>query len=278
MTAAELKRLSAAVHFMESYCQPRRGDGLWWVSTNKNTDRHTIAALQKWITRLQWSEYGLRPYNVTTFETGGGGLHAHTVFIGNADLAERLRASKRFGEIIRVDPVTDLQGLARKYLVKERTPQAGYGRSHMLGGRLEGSHKLPGGGDRVRFSRDLERDAIEAGYVQDWQRTNARRSTHRKTYRPRQLKRRAPQPAGQLPLFERLKPVSRLRDFGGGFVPPAVALEIEFYRRRRLGLTQQELASQVGCSQGQLANALRGHDPISRAVVNRLRKILLRAG
>jgi hypothetical protein len=31
----------------------------------------------------------------------------------------------------------------------------------------------------------------------------------------------------------------------------------------------------VGRSQGQLANALRGHDPIKASVVNRLRDILL---
>jgi len=68
---------------------------------------------------------------------------------------------------------SDNNGLARKYLAKERTPQAGYRRAHTLGGRIVGSHRLPGGGDRVRLSRELERDAIEAGYVQPWQHTNA---------------------------------------------------------------------------------------------------------
>lgn len=38
-------------------------------------------------------------------------------------------------------------------------------------------------------------------------------------------------------------------------------LEIEFRRRQR-SLSQRELASLVGRSQGQLANAIRGHDPI----------------
>jgi hypothetical protein len=33
-----------------------------------------------------------------------------------------------------------------------------------------------GGRDRVHLSRKLERDAIEAGYVEAWQHTNARRS------------------------------------------------------------------------------------------------------
>lgn len=57
-------------------------------------------------------------------------------------------------------------------------------------------------------------------------------------------------------------------------MPRAVAMEIEF-RRQRLGLSQLELATCIGRSQGQLANALRGHDPISSAAVNRLREILI---
>jgi len=95
-----------------------------------------------------------------------------------------------FGELIDVRPVTNSNGLVRKYLSKERTPQAGYGREHLLGGRLRGSHRLEGGGDRVRLSRALERDAIEAGYVDAWQHSNARRSFERRAYRPR----RAPPP------------------------------------------------------------------------------------
>lgn len=278
ITEGELNRLSGAVQFMELHCRSRGANGLWWVTAARNSDRDTIADLQKRITKLQW-QYGLRPYNATTFETSGG-LHAHIVFLGNVDMAERLKGSKKFGAIINVDPVTDPQSLVRKYLAKERTPQAGYSRNHMLGGRLGGSHRLVGGGDRVRLSRELERDAIDAGYVQDWQRTYARRSTERKHYSPRpkqNLRKTAPRPAGQLPLFESLKPVSRLRDFGGGLVPPAVAREIEFHRRR-LRLSQQKLASLIGRSQGQLANALRGHDPISPAPVNRLREILLKGG
>src|SRR5262249_59187804 len=113
------------------------------------------------------------------------GIHAEIMFIGTRDIAQRLKQSGRFGELLDGRPVTDSNGLTRKYLAKERTPQAGYRRSHMFGGRLAGSHRLPGGGDRVRLSRELERDAIEAGYVEAWRRTNARRSLERKPYRPR---------------------------------------------------------------------------------------------
>jgi hypothetical protein len=241
---------------MELHCQPKRG--LWWLHTKKGTGRAAIADIQKRITRLQ-VEHGLRPYNATTFETRGG-MHAHIAFIGNREIVERLKSSAAFGEFIQVDPVTDPAGITRKYLAKERTPQAGYGREGMLGGRLRGSHRLDGGGDRVRLSRDLERDAIDAGYVERWQHTNARRSAERKSYRQRRLyPQKAPRPAGQLPLLPELdRPVARLRQFGGGFVPRAVAVEIEF-RRQQLGLSQLQLASRIGRSQGQLANALRGH-------------------
>jgi hypothetical protein len=273
MTGPELNRLSDAVRFMELHCQAKRG--LWWLHTHKGTARYTVAAIQKRITRLQ-VEHGLRPYSVTTFETRGG-LHAHIAFIGNREIAERLKRSTAFGEFIQVDRVTDPGGVARAYLAKERTPQAGYRRQDVLGGRLRGSHRLDGGGDRVRLSRDLERDAISAGYVEPWHHTNARRSAQRKPYRLRRLyPRKAPRPAGQLPLLPELgRPVARLREFGGGFVPPAVRLEIE-WRRRQLGLSQVDLAVLIGRSQGQLANALRGHDPISGTVVNRLRDILIR--
>jgi predicted XRE-type DNA-binding protein len=76
-------------------------------------------------------------------------------------------------------------------------------------------------------------------------------------------------------LFPELeKPVSRLRQFGGGTVPPAVALETEFIRKQK-GLSQRQLATLIGRSQGQYANAVRGHDRISAFAVNRLRDVLL---
>jgi hypothetical protein len=205
-----------------------------------------------------------------------GGLHAHITFIGNPQIARRLKASKQFGEVVDVRRVTDPNGLVRKYLAKERTPQAGYGREHVLGGRIKGSHQLDGGGDRVRLSRELERDGIEAGYVELWRHSNARRSAERKPYRLRRLTRKAPQPAGQLPLLS-FKPVSRLHQFGGGKIPPAVALEIE-HKRRQLRLLQRQLAARIGISQSQYANAIRGHDPLLAFVVNRLREALLSGG
>jgi hypothetical protein len=129
----------------------------------------------------------------------------------------------------------------------------------------------------VRLSRELERDAIDAGFVAPWQHSNAKRCApaDRKPYRPRKLTSRAPRCAGQIELFPELRPVARFHAFGGGYVPPAVALEIE-YRRKRLGLTQRQLGDMIGVGQSQIANVLRGHDPISRLATNRLRKILLK--
>jgi hypothetical protein len=73
-----------------------------------------------------------------------------------------------------------------------------------------------------------------------------------------------------------LRLVSPLSNFAIWLAPHRLddRLEIEFRRRQR-SLSQRELASLVGRSQGQLANAIRGHDPISSAVVNRLRDVLL---
>jgi hypothetical protein len=269
LTGQELKRFSEAMHFMN--LNARHGSRLWWLTTNKGLPRSMVADIWKRITKAQ-GKFRLPRYSALTFETRGG-LHAHIAFIGNDEIAVRLR-SCTFGQIIHVAVVTDSINLACRYLAKERTPQAGYGRQHVLGGRLRGSHRLEGGGDRVRLSRELERDAIEAGVVEPWKHTNARRSNMRKTYRPRPLTARAPRLSGQLPLLPELdRPVSRLHDFGGGIVPRAVAVELEF-RRRRLGISQQDFAAMIGVSQGQYANAVRGHDPVSAFAINRVREIV----
>jgi hypothetical protein len=173
ITRAEAKRFSGALHLMK---RRARNDGeLWWLSTPKGLSRDGIAAIQKRVTRLQ-SQQGLWCYSAWVFETRPQ-LHAHIVFLGNSWIAERLGRSIVCGGC-EVAIVADHDALARNYLVKERTPQAGYGRFD-LGGRLRGSHRIEGGGDRVRLSRELERDAVEAGLVDEWRHTYAKRSTHK---------------------------------------------------------------------------------------------------
>ena len=271
LTGPELQRLSDAVHFMRPH-RPLKQAALWWATLAKGTARTDVATIWKRITRYQHI-CRLPAYSVLTFETRGG-LHAHIVFIGVPEIARRLRRAV-FGSFVEVSRVTDPGCLVRKYLAKERTPQAGYRRNHLLGGRLKGSHRLDGGGDRVRLSRALERDAIEAGAVRPWRHTNAKRAADRKPYRPRRLRfNKAPLLIGQLSLLPEIdRPVSRLKNFGGGFIPPAVALEIEFLSRQ-CGLSQTQLSTMIGRSQGHLANALRGHDPISSLAVNRLRELI----
>jgi len=268
VTGPELKRFNGVIYFFRKAGLWKQ---LWLVTTEKGASRALIGDVQKRVTKLQ-RRYGLPQYNVTVFETDGG-AHAHTVFVGNVEVAKRLRASQLFGNVIDVRQVDNPEGLSKDYLAKER-PQAGYGRSD-LGRRRKGSHRLHGGGDRVRLSRDLERDGISANYIDDWQRSNAKGSDTRKPYRLRNTGplARSPRPAGQLPLLPEIDRLpSRLRDFGGGYVPPAVGMEIEF-RRRQLGLSQRQVGSLIGRSQGQIANAMRGHDPIAASAINRPREL-----
>ena len=83
-----------------------------------------------------------------------------------------------------------------------------------------------------------------------------------------------PEPV-QLSLFASCeKPISRLAQFGGGVIPPAVAQEVEARRRWR-GLTQQELADAIMVARPTLANAMQGRFPLSAWAATRLREFLL---
>lgn len=278
ITGSEVNRLIGAIRFMKLH-QPRRS-GMWWLSTDRGTPRNIIRDIWKRITRLQ-REHNLPTYSALAFEVGGG-LHAHIVFIGNPAIADALRRAEGFCEALKsekaVAPAYDAEGLAHRYLVKERTQQAGYRRSHLLGGRIKKSHRLAGGGDSVRLSHELDRDTFDAGFVVPWIRTYASGADARKSYSPRatqRLGKTAPRTAHQLLLLPEFgRPVARLRDFGGGIMTPAVAVEIEFYRKR-LGLSERQIGDLAGISQGHYANAIRGHDPISAKAVSRLRRVLL---
>jgi hypothetical protein len=143
ITGLELNRLNNAVQFMDLHCERGRCD-LWLLTTARATPRSLIADVWKRITRLQ-GMYRLRCYSVITFESRGG-LHAHIIFLGSSAIAERLKASDQFGTSVDIQAITDAKRLVRKYLVKERTPQAGYGREYILGGRIRGSHRFQAAG------------------------------------------------------------------------------------------------------------------------------------
>ena len=275
ITGQEIKRFDGVVHFMKKHCTG--GRQLWWVSVAHGSSREFIDKVWKRITNLQ-RDNRLPPYRAMTLEAQGG-LHAHIVFVGNRNIADRLKGSAALGGAINVGKVYNSAGLAHGYLAKERTPQASFHRP-LLGGRIKGSHRLEGGGDRVRLSEPLKHHAIAAGYVQPWARDNAKRKPDRKGYRLRSSGplARAPRESGQILLFPELsKPVARLQAFGGGWMLAAVAEEAEF-RHRLLNLSQRELAALVGLCQGQYANAIRGHDPISARATNRLSDVLLSRG
>jgi hypothetical protein len=183
LTWPEIQRLDAACHFMNRY---RRDGHLLFASFEPGCTRELISNFQKRITKLQGT-HKLHPYTVWVFECESG-LHSHLLFIGDSLglMAKHLVSSRLFSPLVSIKPVRHLHNLV-KYLSKERTPQAGYRRQSVLGRRVPGSHRLEGGGDRVRVSRELERDAVDAGLIRPWKHTYARRSSTRKPYARRRV-------------------------------------------------------------------------------------------
>jgi hypothetical protein len=76
-----------------------------------------------------------------------------------------------------------------------------------------------------------------------------------------------PGSCSHLPLDEIRRPISRLREFRGGRMPPAASTSA--------ARAQRQLGALAGCSQRQIANALQGHDRLAAAVIHRLHEILL---
>lgn len=265
----ECRRLVNAGHFLKE--QRKR---LWWASTNAGLSdaRVLVDKLTRLIVKQQKS-HGLPQYWLRVWETDPD-IHAHMIFPGNRRIAATILASK-LGAFVDVDVVTDLEGLTRSYLAKERAPTADYAlRGKLRGKRKRGSHRLDGGGDRVILSRALYDHAVAAGRIDPWARAHAKRADRRKPYRPRKLTAKALKPVGQLELFPELsKSADRLRYFNGGSLPTIAALELE-HHRRRLGLTQSQLGQLAGISQPTIANALHGRFGLSRSTAARLKAVL----
>ena len=220
MTGAEIDRFSGAGHRMQRYLRDRSisAGELWYLTTAKGCVPRDGCQDPE-------ADYIAFSTSATSTPTAPGasrhGQSSTPISYSSATLrwSSDLRRGA-FGEIIQIKPVYDLPGLVNGYQAKERTPQAGFGRKRQLGGRITGSHRLEGGGDRVRLSRELELDAIEQALVEPWQRTNAKRKADRKEYRKRPLTARAPRLCWSDPALSRMsKPVARLQAFGGGYIP-----------------------------------------------------------
>lgn len=274
LSPAETRLLSDAAHFMR-----RGGARLIWIVVEAH-DQGELAA-RKLFDRVK-SDFGQmqRRANSQRFYLelleATGGVHSNIVGalppgLTARAIARRLATSRVYGPNVRAQAVTDLERLVGGYFLKEATPEAHFA-AHRSFRRNKGSHPLgAGGGDRVRLSRDLERAMFAAGAMQKRQRT----------YRARSLEAMGQKPArrfnvvegGQLTLFD-AKPVSRLRQYGGGSMPKAVALEVRFHLKR-LDMTQDDLARAALLGRPTITNALEGRFPLSEWAARRVRETLL---
>ena len=260
------RAVSGAVRFMGKYCQPGR---LWWLSTDKGTTRSVVADIEKRITRLQLA-CDLPQHRVTVFE-GSGGLHAHLIFTGAREIARRLEGSMAFGNILEVKPVTDPIGLVN--ISPRRAPPrpaiGGSTCSVAASGDLTGSTVvvIAFGSPKLSSSRRSPPATLWPGSAP----THGAPTSAKARLRGSGPLAWAPRPAGQLPLWPELdrRPVSKLREFGGGPDRATGGGDRDRVQAQAAWHVKRGLGRLIGRSQGQLANALRGHDPISRAAVNR---------
>lgn len=277
LSAAEQRRMSAAAHMLTS-----TGLRIWWFTLGDElldlSRADAFAVFDKFTRALvRWQKRaGLPAYWFAVLETSGG-LHFNVVAICAPEIAASLRRSfSRFMKDAKAaQEMWDERTWARGYGAKEATQESRYGREHLFAGqRLKGSHKLIGGGDRVRLSQALKSDGIDAKIIEPWDATHTRRTETRAVPKPYRLRRgKSPEVSGQLALLP-LKEANRLRQFHGGHMTAPQAREAE-YQRERIGLSQYQIAAAIGCSQPHYANVIRGHDPLSRIAAFRLRQVLL---
>lgn len=273
LSVAETRIMSEAFHFMRRDRRP-----LVWLTLEAHDAgelalRNLADKLKSDFGQMQRRADGPR-YSLEILE---GECSVHSNVVGAVpvgltakSIIARLESSRVYGDGLNGQFVRDPDGLVN-YLSKEATTQAHFAAGRAFR-RAPGSHPLgEGGGDRVRLSRDLERDMIDAGVIEP----------RRRTYRSRSLKpKTTPErrqftliEGGQIELFA-AKPVSRLHEFGGGLMPPTVAKEIRF-RLGRLGMTQEQLARATLLGRPTITNALEGRFPLSEWAARRIRETLL---
>lgn len=277
LSRPELERIAEAAKHLRSGAR-RRGRQVYAISVAPGTPDTTRRYFEQRLTTIQ-GQAGLPKLWYRVTETSPH-LHFHYCALVNEKVIKRLEGSAKFnaatadgiGRVFHFKQITNDAGW--RYLTKEATPQAAFHNPIVWQKRPKGSHRLPGDdvADRVAVSADL------AKLLPAWKRTYGQ-ETNKRDYPLRRLHpKKAPRFTDQvvLPFIEPQvrRPVARLHDFGGGWIPPAVADEIEFKRHQK-GWSQRDLALRCGIKQPQLANALRGHDPLSAWVTSRLHEILL---
>ena len=209
-------------------------------------------------------------------------LHVHLIAAAPArrllSMIDSLSTSALFGERTKVKRVYDMPRLAR-YLSKLATPQAHYATDFAFR-RVKGSHVMQG--DRVRLSRELERDMLAAGVIRPFARTYAKRLPKAPAllaeieirYRDSLFD---AEPLLLLAPPPKLKAPPRNRD---KIPPPSLPLAYPpsiADLLAGLGPTHEAIAERVGLSRPQVTNIIVGRfgvgRPIARRVLARLSQL-----
>jgi len=186
-------------------------------------------------------------------------------------MIESLSTSASFGERIKAKRVYDMTGLAQ-YLSKLATPQAHYAAGFTFR-RVPGSHVMQG--DRVRLSRELERDMLAAGVGRPFARSYARRLPKAPAllaelevrYRE-SLFEVEPLPVLAAPPRPKSPPRKRYKipppSLPLAYAPTVADLLVG------LGPTHEAIAERVGLSRPQATNIICGRFGVSRPIARRV--------
>jgi hypothetical protein len=295
LSGDEVKRLLGSTLLMKQKARRGRcgcamvtvGDAVFDMTEREARD--AIRDLEARITRDQERAH-LPKYRVTVYESVGG-FHAHIVCMATPQLIERWRASAEFtpfcvGEDA-IQQVTDPHRLAQRYLTKERRP-APPGTQRHLGARVPGSHRIEGGGDRVRLSAQLKADALAKDLITPWKRTKAKTPKPPSTERtsaaiesPKVLRETLfdlpglPAKAAQAVRPKRARPPIATKHEGQGELPLAMPDIADLIRT--IPGSDAERATLIGVSRAQVTNIRNRQFGPSRHVARRIVEIAMAA-
>lgn len=309
ISVAELELMNEAMALMSRKAKKADQQVLWITIGDAlfNLDYagrlEIIREAKKRITKEQ-GRAGIPQHLLEVIELlGSAGFHSHLVCIGNAKMLGHLRNSEWLAPYTvgsnAIRYITERNGGwigVFRYLSEERTNPANRSRFRAVGlPPRKPATKLTGAGDRVRISDALKSDLIKGSHIRPFTATPWKRkalvgvtATPFSPHVEKRLRREAALSrseqsraihittmslAGQISMFPDERPVTRIRDYGGGFMPPSIAEKIE-HHRRRLGFTQAQLAALVGICQPTFSNVIKGVYPLSGWAANRLREVL----